>query len=58
MEEAGLAAGSLPTEALELAGRLYNAARQGDMETLGPALSAGLPADMTNEKGDTLVRQI
>lgn len=44
MEEAGVgsAAGSLPPEAIELAGRMFNAARQGDIETLGPALSAGI----------------
>jgi len=47
--------GSLPPEAIALAGRLYNAARQGDSELLQQALGAGLPVNMTNEKGDTLL---
>lgn len=45
----------IPPEALELAGRMYNAARQGHVDVFGQALPAGLPANMTNEKGDTLV---
>lgn len=54
-EEAYAAASSLPPQAIELATRLYNAARQGDAELLQPAIAAGLPPNMTNEKGDTLV---
>lgn len=50
------AATSLPPEAIELASRMYNAARQGDKELLTQAVSAGLPPNMTNDKGDTLVR--
>merc|ERR1712054_420221 len=46
---------SIPPEAIALAGRMYNAARQGDMAILGQALPAGLPPNMTNEKGDTLL---
>ena len=46
---------ALPPEAIALAARLYNAARQGDKDLLEQALGAGLPANMTNEKGDTLV---
>ncbi|KAI6779961.1 putative ankyrin repeat protein PA3287-like protein 1 [Emericellopsis cladophorae] len=46
---------SIPPEAIALAGRMYNAARQGDMAILGQALLAGLPPNMTNEKGDTLL---
>lgn len=46
---------SLPPEAIELAGRMYDAARAGDLATFQQALPAGLPANLTNEKGDTLV---
>ncbi|KAK6085165.1 ankyrin-like protein [Seiridium cupressi] len=46
---------SLPPEAVALAGRMYDAARSGQKEILEQALPAGLPANMTNEKGDTLV---
>lgn len=46
---------SLPPEAIELASRMYNAARQGDKELLTQAISAGLPPNLTNDKGDTLV---
>lgn len=45
----------IPHEALELASRMYNAARQGLVDVFEQALPAGLPANMTNEKGDTLV---
>lgn len=48
-------AASLPPEAIELASRMYNAARQGDKELLTQAVSAGLPPNLTNDKGDTLV---
>ncbi|OTB00324.1 hypothetical protein M426DRAFT_324369 [Hypoxylon sp. CI-4A] len=46
---------SIPPEAIEFAGRMYNAARAGDKEILEQALPAGLPANLTNEKGDTLL---
>lgn len=49
------AGSSLPPEAIELASRMYNAARQGDKELLTQAVSAGLPPNLTNDKGDTLV---
>lgn len=49
------ASSSLPPEAIALATRMYNAARQGDSELLQQAILAGLPPNMTNEKGDTLV---
>ena len=48
-------AGSIPPEAIELAGRMYNAAREGNKAIFEQALPAGLPANLTNEKGDTLV---
>jgi hypothetical protein len=46
---------SLPAQALALAARMYEAARKGDFAILEHALQAGLPTNMTNEKGDTLV---
>lgn len=46
---------SLPPEAIELATRMYNAARQGDGDLLTQAITAGLPPNLTNDKGDTLL---
>jgi ankyrin repeat protein len=46
---------SLPPEAIALAGRLYDAARAGDKAIFQQALPAGLPANMTNDKGDSLI---
>jgi hypothetical protein len=46
---------SLPPEAITFAGKMYNAARAGDIAVFKQALPAGLPPNMTNEKGDTLV---
>ncbi|KAK3689360.1 ankyrin repeat-containing domain protein [Podospora appendiculata] len=48
-------ASSLPPEAIELARRMYNAAREGDMDIFRQALPGGLPANLTNENGDTLL---
>lgn len=47
----------LPPEAIAFAGRMYDAARSGDVAVFQQALPAGLPANMTNDKGDSLVRQ-
>lgn len=50
--------GQLPPEALALAGRMFDAARKGDEQSvalLSQALQRGLPANLTNDKGDTLV---
>lgn len=49
------ATGELPPEVIAFAGKMYSAARTGDVEVFEQALSAGLPANMRNEKGDTLV---
>ncbi|KAK0649859.1 ankyrin repeat-containing domain protein [Cercophora newfieldiana] len=49
------ATSSLPAEAIALAGRMYDAARQGNLAIFQQALPAGLPANLTNEKGDTLL---
>jgi ankyrin repeat protein len=39
----------------ELAGRLFDMARGGDAATLAAYLDAGVPVDLTNSAGDTLV---
>ncbi|KFY21311.1 hypothetical protein V493_07531 [Pseudogymnoascus sp. VKM F-4281 (FW-2241)] len=46
---------SLSPEAIAFAARIYDAARAGQMDVFEQALPAGLPANMTNEKGDSLV---
>lgn len=43
-------------EAIKLAAQMYNAAREGNKQVLEEALQDGLPPNLTNEKGDTLVR--
>ena len=45
----------LSPEVIAFASRMYDAARAGQMDIFEQALPAGLPANMTNEKGDTLV---
>ncbi|PMD67405.1 ankyrin-like protein [Hyaloscypha bicolor E] len=45
----------LPPEAIAFATRMYDAARAGQLNIFQQALPAGLPANMTNEKGDSLV---
>lgn len=51
----GASVASLPPEAIAFATKIYDAARNGDIEIFQQALPAGLPANMTNEKGDSLV---
>ncbi|KAK1248204.1 hypothetical protein MKX08_006424 [Trichoderma sp. CBMAI-0020] len=46
---------TLSPEVIAFAGRMYDAARAGDLAVFEQALPAGLPANMTNEKGDTLL---
>lgn len=53
---ASMSTASLPPEAVAFATRMYDAARHGDAELLQQAVLAGLPPNLTNEKGDTLVR--
>ncbi|KAF2092075.1 ankyrin [Saccharata proteae CBS 121410] len=45
----------LPPEALALAAKLFDLARAGDTAALIPYLSAGLPPNLTNHSGDTLL---
>ncbi|MYW00873.1 ankyrin repeat domain-containing protein [Streptomyces sp. SID3343] len=42
-------------EIQELAGRLFEAARTGDADMLGTYVDAGLPVDLANDRGDTLL---
>ena len=48
-------ANQLPPEAIALASKFFEAARKGQMDVLEQGLSRGLPANLTNDKGDTLV---
>jgi len=51
-------ASQLPPEAVALASRMFDATRKGDEDSvalLTQALGRGLPANLTNDKGDTLV---
>ncbi|KIW84227.1 hypothetical protein Z517_03476 [Fonsecaea pedrosoi CBS 271.37] len=45
----------LPPEAVALAGRFFDAARAGQTDLFEQALPRGLPANLTNDKGDTLL---
>jgi ankyrin repeat protein len=47
--------GTLDSEVLDLASRLFDMARNGDAATLAAYLDAGVPATLTNTNGDTLV---
>ena len=40
---------------LALASKLFDLAREGETETLAAYLAAGAPADLTNQKGDSLI---
>lgn len=42
-------------EIIAFASRMYDAARKGDTAIFEQALPAGLPSNMTNDKGDSLV---
>ncbi|GAA3862796.1 ankyrin repeat domain-containing protein [Streptomyces lacrimifluminis] len=42
-------------EVVELATKIFDLARQGQTETLVGYVDAGVPADLTNDRGDSLV---
>ena len=42
-------------EVLELAAKVFNFARQGDTDALAAYVDAGVPANLCNHKGDTLI---
>ncbi len=48
--------GPMPPELIAFAGRLFDAARQGQVDLFEQALPKGVPVNMTNDKGDSLVR--
>lgn len=48
-------AGDLPPAALDLASRLFDLAREGSSEDLTQYVAAGIPPNLTNHAGDTLV---
>jgi ankyrin repeat protein len=48
-------AADLPPAALELAAKLFDLARSGSTSTLSQYISAGVPKDLTNSTGDTLL---
>ncbi|MET7766354.1 ankyrin repeat domain-containing protein [Streptomyces sp. NPDC005336] len=42
-------------EVLQLAARVFDLARHGDTDTLAAYVDAGVPANLTNDKGDSLL---
>lgn len=46
---------SLDAELMDLAARLFDAARNGDAAMLAAYVDAGVPVNLTNAKGDTMV---
>ncbi|MEU2496353.1 ankyrin repeat domain-containing protein [Streptomyces sp. NPDC007883] len=42
-------------EVVELASKVFDMARRGDTEALAAYVDAGVPANLTNDKGDSLV---
>ncbi|MET9365328.1 ankyrin repeat domain-containing protein [Streptomyces sp. NPDC006632] len=45
----------LDPEVVELAAKVFELARHGDAETLAAYVDAGVPANLTNDRGDSLV---
>jgi hypothetical protein len=48
--------GPMPPELIAFASKLFDAARQGQVEMFEQAIPRGLPVNMTNDKGDSLVQ--
>ncbi|MEE1931402.1 ankyrin repeat domain-containing protein [Streptomyces sp. TRM 70351] len=42
-------------EVLQLAGKIFELARHGDTDTIATYVDMGVPPNLTNDKGDTLV---
>ncbi|MGP3950698.1 ankyrin repeat domain-containing protein [Streptomyces sp. 7N604] len=53
--EAGDGADQVDPEVVELASRIFDLARSGDTAALAAYVDAGVPANLTNDKGDSLV---
>lgn len=51
----GVSGQQIDPEVIELAGRVFDLARGGYTEELSAYLDAGVPANLTNDKGDTLL---
>ncbi|MFF1791825.1 ankyrin repeat domain-containing protein [Kitasatospora sp. NPDC058243] len=49
------APGAPDAEVIALAGKLFDAARAGETDTLVAYVDAGAPANLTNDRGDTLL---
>lgn len=47
--------GAFDPAVIELAGRVFDLARSGDTEELAAYVDAGVPANLTNDRGDTLL---
>ncbi|MFJ8312006.1 MULTISPECIES: ankyrin repeat domain-containing protein [unclassified Streptomyces] len=45
----------LDPEVVELASKVFDLARQGDADALAAHVDAGVPANLTNDRGDSLV---
>ncbi|KAF4406402.1 MULTISPECIES: ankyrin repeat domain-containing protein [Streptomyces] len=54
-DPAGRTQGPIDDEVIELAGKVFDLARAGDAAALAAYVDAGVPANLTNDKGDTLV---
>jgi uncharacterized protein len=54
-EQSGPDAGEPPADVAELAGRVFAMARTGDAASLAAYVDAGVPVNLTNDSGDTLV---
>ena len=50
-----MGAGPIDPGVIELAGRVFDLARSGATEELGAYVDAGVPVNLTNDKGDTLL---
>ncbi|NKY28766.1 ankyrin repeat domain-containing protein [Nocardia gamkensis] len=50
-----MSAEEIDPELLELAGKVFDFARRGDSARLAAYVDAGVPVDLTNEAGDTLL---
>jgi uncharacterized protein len=55
IEAGGTQARGIEPGVIELAGRVFDLARGGRTEELAGYLDAGVPANLTNDKGDTLL---
>ena len=47
--------GGIDPEVVELAGRIFDLARQGEADALAAYMDAGVPPNLSNDRGDSLV---